>query len=216
MQTLRIFSAVALAAGSLLGAAGLPSAVRSAQAARSAGDRTPQDSERYLINLPINPAHLRNLLIWDDAGGEWRVMRPDEAPGQREGLIVLHLWADYCAPCREEFPLLRDLAAAIEAQHAGRVRFVYLSETDSSSAMESFLKKYRARMPKAPLYQDTAAAIASSLRRELAGSLSLPLTVVLDGRGVVRYAIVGSIARRQADLANAVERLVGAELTPSR
>lgn len=172
-------------------------------------------SEPVLLHKQLDPSLLRKLLIWDARHTEWRQMQGAEAPAERTPLLILHLWADYCAPCREEFPILRELEQEITRKHGGDARFVYLSETSSPEEMNTFLERNKARMPPGPHYLDTNEAIANKLREGLAGTLSYPVTVVLDSQRIVRHAFVGRVTARRAELLTAVERLLAIK-SPAR
>jgi len=173
---------------------------------RAEAQSTEQD---YLLHTQLPPALLRNLRIWDARTRAWRDMRPDEIPGQRAPVMVVHLWADYCQPCKEEFPLLRSLAEGLERAHRGQVQFVYLSETADAAAMERFIATYRDSLPRGPLYYDTATSIAQLLSAQRpSGKKSLPITVVLDRQGVIRQAVIGAVSSNRSTLATGIEKLV--------
>ena len=167
------------------------------------GDR--RDAEAGLLDLSLLP-HIKKLQIWDDAESSFRPPRSDESAITGAPVLVLHLWADYCQPCLREFPILRDYAEQLEAEHAGKVRFVYVSLTSTPSDMRAFLLKHRGILPKAPQFSDTT--LEEDLQRYLAASLALPATLVLDERRQVRAAVLGSIAHRRAQLGRTIARLV--------
>lgn len=165
-------------------------------------------SEPLLFHKQLNPSYFAKLAVWDLRLSEWRPMQPEEAVGERSSVYVLHLWADYCAPCRDEFPILRELAEETDKKHGLKVRWVFLSETSSPVAMQAFLAKYQARMPKGPQYLDTDEAIANLLREGLGSELSYPTTLLLDAQRVVRHAIVGRVRGRRTEFMTALDRLL--------
>lgn len=165
-------------------------------------------TEPLLLNKQIEPAALRTLQVWDSKSEAWRPPRADEAPGERSTLLVLHLWATYCAPCREEFPLWRQLAEDLRASKGSRVRIVFLSETQSNEEMRLFFSQNREKMPSGPHYLDAAESIAEALRRDQTMPLAYPLTVVLDEQRVVRHALVGKLKGRRAELLTSIDRLL--------
>lgn len=165
-------------------------------------------SEPMLLHKQIEPSLLRRLLVWDTRHTEWRQMQAAEVPGERTPLLILHFWADYCAPCREEFPVLREIEQEIVKKYGDRARFVYLSETSGPDEMNSFFERNKARMPAGPHYLDTGEAIANKLREGLVSNLSYPVTVLLDEQRVVRHAFVGRVTARRTELLTAVERLL--------
>lgn len=165
-------------------------------------------SEQFLVHHQIELAQLRALRIWDSRLADWRKAEAAEAPAGRATVMVLHFWADWCAPCREEFPVMRQFTEELEQRHGDRAQLVMLSETSLPEAMRSFLAKQRERMPRGPLYLDTGEAIATALRADLPTTLSYPVTLVLDSQRVVRHAIVGSIASRRTELFAAIANLL--------
>lgn len=180
--------------------------------ALSPGFVTVHQNESALLHRRIAPELLAKLLVWDARLSTWRPAQPSEtagvAPGPPPTVLILHLWADWCGPCREEFPVVRDLASDIEQKSAGRARFALLSETASSSAMQTFLDQNQGRMPRGLQYLDTGEGVAEQLRTELAAPWVLPVTLVLDEQRVVRHAVVGKVAGRRDELRDAVTRLL--------
>lgn len=165
-------------------------------------------SEHFLLHHQIESARFSAFRIWDARLADWRKTEPPEVPGARAAVVILHLWADWCAPCREEFPVVRQLSDDLEKSYGDRVQLVLLSETSAPDAVRTFLEKQRERMPRGPHYLDTGEALANALRLDLPVSLSYPVTLVLDSQRVVRHAVVGPIAGRRAELALAVGQLL--------
>lgn len=151
--------------------------------------------ENLLLHQRVTLSHLR---VFDRAQGEWRV--PDVKEQPQGQLLVVHLWADYCQPCLEEFPWLRSMSARLGG---GDARFVFIAESPTASReMQSFLQKHDDRMPSGLLYQDTNGALFQGLpvRR-------LPITLLVDSEGGVRQAFLGSIQERRGELVDAILRL---------
>src|SRR4051812_35957966 len=101
-----------------------------AQAANLAnGFVSVHQSESLLLHKQIGASLLAKLQVWDFRLSEWRATQPENAVGEDGSAYVLHLWADYCAPCREEFPILRELVEETDKKHGNKVRWVFLCET---------------------------------------------------------------------------------------
>lgn len=196
----------------LVGSMGLfPPAVGGQPATQRGAGIVPHQAELALLHLPLDSAKLRELLIWDKRDTNWRRPQTGEnVPSATEAPVLLvHLWADWCKPCREEFPLLRDFAPALEAKYRGRVKFIYVAVDTGASELDGFLAANKGRMPEAALYLDVSErGITAPLReRSLRGQLSLPTTLLLDDRRVIRQAFVGPLLNRRAEVAESVERL---------
>lgn len=165
-------------------------------------------SEPFLLNRRIDPALLAAVRVWDRHLATWRLAQPAELPAQRAQVVVLHLWADWCAPCRAEFPVVRDLMATLARLYGDRVQLVLLSETSSPEAMRAVLEKERATLPAAPHFLDYGEGIAALLRKDLPAPLSYPMTLVLDGQRIVRHAVVGPVTDRRAALLATISLLL--------
>jgi len=85
--------------------------------------------------------------------------------------IVLNLWASWCAPCRDEMPML----AAAQRQEAG-LQFVFANQGEDRTTVERFLST--AQLELANVLLDPGARIG----RE-AGSMALPITFFYDDNG---------------------------------
>jgi len=131
-----------------------------------------------------------------------RVLRKNEfvateAPVAR--LLFVHLWAVECRPCLEELPTLRSF---FEAQAKDpRLKLVIASETRDVPKLQEFLKQHRGYFPNGDLYQVIDDRLRSSLQ-----NFAQPLTLLVDERGVVHHAFVGSLRSRRSELVDAVER----------
>lgn len=94
------------------------------------------------------------------------------------GPAVINLWGSWCAPCREELPLMQELADAT----TGRLRVLGVDTHDDRDAGASFAADHGVRMP-------TLFDRDQKLLVEL-GRANLPVTVFLDADGK-RFDYVG-------------------------
>lgn len=86
--------------------------------------------------------------------------------------IVANVWASWCIPCREEFPVLQKLSA----RYGKKVAFLGVNSEDSNAAAATFLRE--APVPY-PSYTDPDKDILSSL----GGLGGLPDTAFYDSSG---------------------------------
>ena len=101
------------------------------------------------------------------------------APG---GPTVLNLWASWCAPCREELPLVQQLADAA----GDRLSVVGVISRDGAPQAASFAADAGATFP-------SAFDGDGELMAEL-GLNGLPYTYLLDADGGIAHVQVGPVA----------------------
>jgi thiol-disulfide isomerase/thioredoxin len=106
--------------------------------------------------------------------------------GLRGRPVVINSWYPDCAPCREEFPLLRRAAA----DHGTQVAFVGLIRNGSDADVAEFLRGEPTVYPHVRDRDDR-------LARELQAGLSYPSTIVLDARGRVVTVYSGAFPSLQ-------------------
>lgn len=108
-------------------------------------------------------------------------------------VLVFNFWATWCAPCREEMPMLSRLREKYESKG---VEFIGIS-IDSAAKILEFSKTLPVSYP---LLVADAGAI--DLMRSLgnAGG-ALPFTVVLDRAGAVAYRRLGALVEEDLEKA---------------
>jgi len=90
--------------------------------------------------------------------------------------IVVNVWASWCHPCREEFPVLQRLSA----RYGKRVAFVGINSQDGDDTASTFLEE--APVPY-PSYTDPDGQVADSL----GATRGLPNTAFYDRSGNLVY-----------------------------
>ncbi len=136
----------------------------------------------------------------------------ETAAGETVGLdafagqvVVLNLWATWCAPCEREMPTLAALQAAFDP---AAVRVVALAvDRASFDELETFLAELGADQLR--LVRDPDAAAARAL-----GAPGLPVTVIVDAEGRERFRHAGYADWSTADVVEAVGELAG--VAPAR
>lgn len=114
-------------------------------------------------------------------------------------VIACNFWATWCAPCREEIPLLN----AVQQKYASkRLQNVGIA-VDSVEKVVEFLKQVRIEYPVL-----VAQAEAIDTMRELGNKVGgLPFTAVLDRSGAVASIKLG--AYKGGELDQVVQPLLG-------
>jgi cytochrome c biogenesis protein CcmG/thiol:disulfide interchange protein DsbE len=88
--------------------------------------------------------------------------------------VIVNFWASYCVPCREEFPVLRDLTAKRRD-----VTIIGISYRDIASDSQEFARKHHANWTLARGDDGDAVARRYGIR-------AIPQTFFIDRRGVIR------------------------------
>lgn len=115
----------------------------------------------------------------------------------RGNVLACNFWATWCAPCREEMPMLDEIHRAFEAKGAQVVGI----GIDQAEKISEFAKSLKISYPLL-VGDGNALALMRRLGNEAGG---LPFTVLLDRQGSVRERRLG-IYRRD-ELAAAVGRM---------
>jgi thiol-disulfide isomerase/thioredoxin len=96
-------------------------------------------------------------------------------------VILLDIWASWCGPCREEMPLLDDMAARLKDKG---IEVVAVSIDEEKAAAETFLS---AR----PKWTLTVAHDPKGKVPELLQPPKMPTSYLIDGQGILRYVNAG-------------------------
>jgi cytochrome c biogenesis protein CcmG/thiol:disulfide interchange protein DsbE len=108
--------------------------------------------------------------------------------------VVINVWAEWCPPCRGEFPIFQRSAL----RFGRRVAFVGLDEDDSTSKATSFLRSYPVPYPS---FSDPSGTILHGIGR----IIGLPATIFLDSNHKVTGPLEGAY-RSDAQLDAAITR----------
>ncbi|WNG39103.1 TlpA family protein disulfide reductase [Archangium minus] len=110
-------------------------------------------------------------------GGE-----PYSIASDRGSVVLLDVWATWCAPCRDALPMYQDLAK----HYASRGLKVYALNVDADTrGIPAFLEE--AKVTALPVLLDADAEVSEKVLK----IRGMPTTVLLDRKGVVRYVHEG-------------------------
>jgi thiol-disulfide isomerase/thioredoxin len=133
-----------------------------------------------------------------DRDGTLRSLREDWA-GQS---LIINFWATWCAPCRREIPLLKQLAA----DHAGENFQVIGIAVDFRDKVLAYADEMQIDYPMLIGEQDALDA-ANAFGVEAVG---LPFTIFTDSAGRVIALHMGELTAGEADIILAAVREVNA------
>lgn len=164
-------------------------------------------TEEKLLNQQIDPRlFVEAIDAWDETTAQWR--KPDGrhlvAPQTR--VIIVNLWASYCQPCIREIPLMLDAIKNATQGRENAVQIFLLAEETTAMDLQQLLQAH-SPLRRSNYYSDSGGRIRQSLP---CGS-QLPVTLLLDRKLSIRYAIVGSIETRVGSLKEKVELLLKSE-----
>ncbi|MCA6217171.1 TlpA family protein disulfide reductase [Ideonella sp. B7] len=126
-------------------------------------------------------------------GGRWTLA------SARGEAVLLHFWATWCEPCREELPRL---AAMAERERAHGLQLMAVDYREPASTVRGFLKPLGLTLPVA-LDDDGAAAKAFEAR-------VFPCTVGIDRQGRARFQLMGAVDWTGAEGRAVVDELLRA------
>jgi peroxiredoxin len=113
--------------------------------------------------------------------------------GQEAGLesfrgkpLVINFFATWCDPCREEMPLMNELAAKRNAGY----QVLGIAVEDTRSAVAEYVKEAKLVFP-------IALDLNSSVKRSYR-IFGPPATFFIDGNGVIRDIVLGPINQERA------------------
>jgi thiol-disulfide isomerase/thioredoxin len=126
--------------------------------------------------------------------------RPVRLPGLAGTPTVINLWASWCAPCRDELPLL----AKADREYGDRLRFIGIDIKDA--APEAALRLAERSGVTYPQLVDRAGRTQGPL-----GFSGLPQTVLVDAQGRMVFTERAPF-RSYADVTAAIRRHLGVAL----
>ena len=127
------------------------------------------------LSVPEQPGRIPTVVIQDEAGVSLNLA---ELPGE---IVVVNLWATWCAPCVTEMPTL----AALQRRYPGRVNVVPVSMDVTSKVGEA--QAFIAKHPPLRFFHDERWAVSSAANARR----GLPTTIIYGEDGVERARVVG-------------------------
>jgi len=126
--------------------------------------------------------------------------QPIQLNSQRGRVVLVHFFATWCEPCREELPALRRLVARAEP---GSLAVLAIAVADINLRVERFLQAIPVNFP-VLLDRDRAVAKAWTIS-------TLPSTVILDSNLKPRLGIEADFAWDQVEPGALIDRIKSAQ-----
>lgn len=192
--------------------------------------QSPSESKRKVEwGVLHKQASLQDVRSYSRAKQKWQ-----QLPSSKAKVRVVNLWSKTCAPCLAELPTFASLVEQYRQKHGEAVQFLFIAdpgEHTSAQDVEEFWARPWAdslaqkdcpgqRMSHHGVDSCLLRAIpnvdpARSESRRLTALVhptdeSRPVTLLLDEKGVVRQAFVGSFGTNASDLSDAIDRLLAA------
>jgi cytochrome c biogenesis protein CcmG/thiol:disulfide interchange protein DsbE len=137
------------------------------------------------VGLTLKPREVPSPFIGKPAPAfslaQLKAGQPAFDPAQMKGQVwVLNVWASWCAPCREEHPLL------VEAARQKQVTIVGLNYKDDPRNAEEWLRKLGDPYQAIAVDRDGKVGIDY-------GVYGVPETFVVDREGIIRKKHIGPL-----------------------
>lgn len=136
--------------------------------------RDPRALESALLDQPVP---IFDLPLLDDQGAR---LTPQTLRGK---VWLLNVWASWCAPCRQELPIL------VEMSHKDQIAIYGLNYKDQSSKAQALLRV--AGNPYVASAVDADGRVGMDF-----GIHAVPETFVIDAQGRVRYRHLGPVTQQ--------------------
>jgi thiol-disulfide isomerase/thioredoxin len=105
----------------------------------------------------------------------------------RGSVVVMNFWGSWCTPCREEAPVLGELARRFSAPG---VRFIGVDIRDDPASAEAFMRDFRIGYPS---LNDPNDAVALDFSGTVPPA-GIPTTLVIDRSGRIAARIIGPVS----------------------
>ena len=115
-------------------------------------------------------------------------------------VVVVNVWASWCAPCRSEAPSLERLSREFAEQG---VAFIGLNTRDSDTSARSFVERFGIEYPNVI---DRDGVLQLGFRDSLPPR-AIPSTLVIDRSGKVAARVLGAVS--ESSLRGVIEAVAG-------
>ena len=104
--------------------------------------------------------------------------------------VLVHFWATWCPPCREEFPGMNALAEKLITQKNNKLEFIGICISDTEENRASFMSKNKYTFPCGLDENGDIAAIKYNVQ-------GIPTTILISPKGKILKQNVGMMTESQ-------------------
>jgi cytochrome c biogenesis protein CcmG, thiol:disulfide interchange protein DsbE len=119
----------------------------------------------------------------------------------RGTVVLLNVWATWCAPCREEVPALQELYEAYGPQ-GFEVVGVSVDAPGEQEAIRRFVREFDVTYP---IWFDEAGTVAPTFR-----TIGVPSTFLIDREGIITWKHLGPVHADDPNLVRALREALAA------
>ncbi|MGM0577971.1 MAG: TlpA family protein disulfide reductase [Myxococcota bacterium] len=135
---------------------------------------------------------------WEEAPEDERTFSMQEVRGQ---VVIVHFWASWCEPCRKSMPYYDRLLKKYNTEHGAEVLEVVAVNIDAEREVAVMF------LEEVPVDFITVWDEGAEIQRDLDVD-KMPVTLLVDEQGVVRYAHVGEEEYQQVTLLEELDTLL--------
>lgn len=108
---------------------------------------------------------------------------------QRGNVVLLNIWATWCAPCREEMPDFVDLYEKYRDQ--GLVILGVSVDKQGESVVKPFMEEYNVNYP--------IVIDRGTIMDKYGPTMSIPTTYIIGKKGNLKYFAVGALTKKELE-----------------
>ena len=156
----------------------------------SCADWVPSGSSSALVGNPAPPVDLETL-----GGGRFRL-----ADYAGKDVVMLDIWATWCGPCRQELPILAEVAREYRSRD---LVFCAVNLREKRSDVAKFIKE---KNLKVIVGLDDNGSVGESYQAQ-----GIPMLILIDKAGIVRDVHIGLRSDLKAKLHEEIDSLLSSK-----
>lgn len=157
-----------------------------AQQSRKQATKSMPQLDPYSVPLykSQNPVQANDFTIKQLNGDSFQLSK------QKGKVVIINIWATWCAPCREETPEFVDLYSQYKDE--GLIILGVSIDKQGKSVVKPFMDKYDVNYP---MYIDKSGTVMD----KYGPTMGIPTSYVIDKQGKLQYFAVGALTRKELE-----------------